>query len=69
MIYTIIETAKSNNLKPYEYFEYLLTKVTEINMEEEKEIDKIMPWLECCQKCTKQRNRRDTMFFVVKQTQ
>lgn len=45
-IYTIIETAKLNNLKPYEYFEYLLTKVTEINMEEEKEIDKIMPWSE-----------------------
>ncbi len=26
IIYSIAETAKANNLKPYEYFEYLLTK-------------------------------------------
>lgn len=27
IIYSIEETAKANNLKPYEYFEYLLTEV------------------------------------------
>lgn len=27
IIYSIAETAKANNLKPYEYFEYLLTKI------------------------------------------
>ena len=27
IIYSIAETAKANNLKPYEYFEYLLTEI------------------------------------------
>ena len=27
IIYSIAETAKANNLKPYEYFEYLLTQI------------------------------------------
>ncbi len=27
IIYGIAETAKANNLKPYEYFEYLLTEI------------------------------------------
>ena len=29
VIYSIAETAKANNLKPYEYFEYLLTVIPE----------------------------------------
>lgn len=29
IIYNIAETAKTNNLKPYEYFEYLLTELPE----------------------------------------
>ena len=27
VIYSIAETAKANNLKPYEYYEYLLTEI------------------------------------------
>ena len=27
MIYSIAETAKANHLKPYNYFEYLLTEI------------------------------------------
>ena len=27
IIYSIAETAKANHLKPYEYFEYLLTEI------------------------------------------
>lgn len=27
IIYSIAETAKPNNLKPYDYFEYLLTEI------------------------------------------
>lgn len=27
MIYSIAETAKANNLKPYDYFEYLLEEI------------------------------------------
>ena len=29
IIYSIAETAKANNLKPYDYFEYLLTEILE----------------------------------------
>ena len=27
IIYSIAETAKANNMKPYDYFEYLLTEL------------------------------------------
>ncbi|MFR8348862.1 MAG: transposase domain-containing protein [Clostridium sp.] len=29
IVYSIAETAKANNLKPYQYFEYLLTELPE----------------------------------------
>ena len=29
MIYSLAETAKANNLKPYEYFKYLLEEIPE----------------------------------------
>lgn len=48
IIYSIAETAKANNLKPYEYFEYLLTeipKLTELKQGEiEPYLDRILPW-------------------------
>ena len=37
IIYSIAETAKANNLKPYEYFEYLLTQIP-------AHMDDILPW-------------------------
>ena len=43
-IYSLIETAKANQLKPYDYFEYLLTALTEIDINDDKELEKIMPW-------------------------
>lgn len=43
-IYSLIETAKVNQLKPYDYFEYLLTALTEIDINDDKELEKIMPW-------------------------
>ncbi len=45
MIYSIAETAKANNLKPYEYFEYLLTELPK-HMEETDRtcIDDLLPW-------------------------
>ena len=30
IIYSIAETAKANNLKPYDYFEYLLSKIPKL---------------------------------------
>lgn len=43
-IYSLIETAKLNNLKVYDYFEYLLSSLRDIDMKDDKELEKIMPW-------------------------
>lgn len=45
LIYSIVETAKANNLNPFRYMEYLLTEMME--HEEETDygfIDKLLPW-------------------------
>ncbi len=45
IIYSIAETAKANNLKPYEYFEYLLTVIPE-HMEDTDTsfLEELLPW-------------------------
>lgn len=45
MLYSLAETAKANNLKPYEYFKYLLEEIPP-HMDEKDTafIDKLMPW-------------------------
>ena len=45
VIYSIAETAKANNLKPYEYFEHLLTVIPE-HMEgtDRSFLDELLPW-------------------------
>ena len=45
VIYSIAETAKANNLKPYEYFEYLLTEIPK-HMDETDRffLDDLLPW-------------------------
>ena len=47
IIYSIAETAKANNLKPYEYFEYLLSVIPE-HMEDTDTsfLDELLPWSE-----------------------
>ena len=45
IIYSIAETAKANHLKPYEYFEYLLTEIP--RHMEEKDLsfcENLLPW-------------------------
>ena len=45
IIYSIAETAKANNLKPYEYFEYLLTEILK-HMEDTNRdfLTELLPW-------------------------
>lgn len=45
IIYSIAETAKANNLKPYGYFEYLLSVIPE-HMEDKdmKFLEELLPW-------------------------
>lgn len=47
IIYSIAETAKANNLKPYEYFEYLLTEIPKHMDDTERSfLDDLLPWSE-----------------------
>ena len=43
-LYSLVETAKLNNLKPYDYFEYLLSVLTEIDINDDEKLEEIMPW-------------------------
>ena len=43
----IAETAKANNLKPYEYFEYLLTEIPKHVDDKNKDfLEELLPWSE-----------------------
>lgn len=45
IIYSIAETAKANNLKPYEYFEYLLSEIPEHMEDTDKRfLEDLLPW-------------------------
>ena len=45
IIYSIAETAKANNLKPYDYFEYLLTEIPNHIEETDRSFLKdLLPW-------------------------
>lgn len=47
IIYSIAETAKANQLKPYEYFEYLLTEIPK-HMDDKNNdfLAELLPWSE-----------------------
>ena len=45
VIYSIAETAKANNLKPYEYFEHLLTVIPEHMEDTDRNfLEELLPW-------------------------
>ena len=45
IIYSIAETAKSNNLKPYDYFEYLLSEIPKhLDDTDRSFLDDLLPW-------------------------
>ena len=47
IIYSIAETAKANHLKPYEYFEYLLTEIPKhLDDTDRSFLDDLVPWSE-----------------------
>lgn len=47
IIYSIAETAKANNLKPYEYFEHLLTEIPKHMDDSDRSfLDDLLPWSE-----------------------
>lgn len=45
IIYSIAETAKANNLKPYEYFEHLLTEIPKhMDDTDQSFLESLLPW-------------------------
>lgn len=47
IIYSIAETAKANNLKPYDYFEYLLTEIPKHEEDTNTDfLEALLPWSE-----------------------
>ena len=45
IIYSIAETAKANNLKPYDYFEYLLTEIPKhMDDQDVSFCEDLLPW-------------------------
>lgn len=46
VVYSVTETAKENNLIPFKYIEYLLTKLPNMDTENLELIDKLLPWSE-----------------------
>jgi len=44
IIYSIIETAKENNLKPYNYLIYLFEQLPNIDTNDQVLIEDLMPW-------------------------
>lgn len=45
LLYSIAETAKANDLKPYEYFKYILEEIPKhMDDKDTKFIEKLLPW-------------------------
>ena len=44
LIYSIVETAKANNLKVHEYLQFLFTALKDMDSYTKDNLDKIMPW-------------------------
>ena len=46
IVYSLSETAKANNLKPYDYFEYLLTEIPKHMDDTDRSfLEDLLPWL------------------------
>lgn len=45
IIYSIVETAKANNLKPYDYLEHLLTEIPKhLDESNRRFCEELLPW-------------------------
>ncbi|UMZ72528.1 IS66 family transposase [Natranaerofaba carboxydovora] len=43
-IYSIVETAKENGLKPFEYLKFLFENLPNIDLQDQEAIDELLPW-------------------------
>lgn len=43
-IYSIVETAKENDLNPFQYLSYLFEKLPNLDIKDGRALDKLLPW-------------------------
>ena len=43
-IYSIVETAKENRLKPFEYLKYLFEQLPNLEIKDQNAVDTLLPW-------------------------
>jgi transposase len=55
VVYSIIETAKENSLKPYEYLKFLLKTIP--NIVSRAELDSLLPWGEAVPECCRMQKK------------
>ena len=59
MIYSLVETAKANNLNPYKYLEMLLTVIPQHMEDKDKKfLDALRPWSPLVQKECLSKNKK-----------
>ena len=47
IIYSVVETAKANNLKPYNYIQYILEEIPKHMDDTDRSfLENLLPWLE-----------------------
>ncbi|OWZ85053.1 hypothetical protein CDO51_01265 [Natranaerobius trueperi] len=46
LIYSIIETAKENELNPFNYLQFLFENLPQIDINDQEKLDKFLPWSE-----------------------
>lgn len=46
IIYSMMETAKENHLKPFEYLTYLFDQLPNIDIKKQEQLDTLLPWSE-----------------------
>ncbi|MEG1829205.1 MAG: transposase domain-containing protein, partial [Cellulosilyticaceae bacterium] len=50
--YSLIETAKENNLNPFEYLKYIFEQLPNVNFKENPEmLQNYMPWADLPEQC------------------
>lgn len=44
VVYSLVETAKANDLNPYKYLQLLLAAIPKVGMEDPENLDRFLPW-------------------------
>ncbi len=57
IIYSLVETAKANNLNVYEYFDYLLTQLSAHAEDDPSFLEDLLPWSEAAQEKCRSRKK------------